>query len=94
IAARSTDGGGRIILPPASANLQDLIGALNVSYNGSYLFSGINTQNQPITAYAPGSASKNQVDSDFFAAFGFSQSSPSVSTITPTAMKNFLDTTF
>ena len=75
IAARSTDGGGRIILPPASSNLQDLIGALNISYNGSYLFSGINTQNQPITPYTAGSASKNQVDADFLSTFGFSQSS-------------------
>ncbi|WBL77198.1 flagellar hook-associated family protein [Bradyrhizobium xenonodulans] len=94
IAARSTDGGGRIILPPASSNLQDLIGALNVSYNGSYLFSGINTQNAPITAYAAGSASKNQVDSDFLSTFGFSQSSASVSSITPAQMQSFLDTTF
>ena len=94
IAARSTDGGGRIILPPASSNLQDLIGALNVSYNGSYLFSGINTQNTPITAYTAGSASKNQVDADFLAAFGFSQSSASVSSITATQMQTFLNTTF
>lgn len=98
IAARSTDNGGRIVLPPASANLQDLIGALNVSYNGSYLFSGINTQNMPITAYATGSASKNQVDADFAAApptgFGFPQSSASVSSITPAQMQTFLNTTF
>jgi len=94
IAARSTDGGGRVILPPAASNLQDLIGALNVSYNGSYLFSGINTQNEPITAYAAGSASKNQVDADFLATFGFSQSSPNVGTITPAQMQTFLDTTF
>jgi len=94
IAARSTDGGGRIILPPASSNLQDLIGALNVSYNGSYLFGGINTQTQPITNYAAGSASKNQVDADFLATFGFSQSAAGVSTITPAQMQSFLDTTF
>jgi flagellar hook-associated protein 3 FlgL len=94
IAARSTDGGGRIILPPAASNLQDLIGALNVSYNGSYLFSGINTQTQPITAYAAGSASKNQVDADFLSTFGFSQSSPSVANITPAQMQSFLNGPF
>ena len=94
IASRDADSGARIILPSASANLQDLIGALNVSYNGSYLFGGINTQNAPVTNYTAGSASKNQVDADFQAAFGFSQSSASVSTITPTAMQTFLDTTF
>ena len=94
IAARSTDNGGRIVLPPASANLQDLIGALNVSYNGSYLFSGVNTANMPVTAYATGSASKNRVDADFLASFGFSQSSASVASITPAQMQTFLNTTF
>jgi flagellar hook-associated protein 3 FlgL len=94
IAARDADSGARIILPSASANLQDLIGALNVSYNGSYLFAGINTQNAPITNYAAGAANKNQVDSDFLSTFGFSQSSASVSSITPTQMQSFLNTTF
>jgi flagellar hook-associated protein 3 FlgL len=98
IAARDADSGARIILPSASANLQDLIGALNVSYNGSYLFGGTNTQAQPITDYVAGSASKAKLDADFLSAppagFGFSQTDPGVSTITPTQMQNFLDTTF
>jgi flagellar hook-associated protein 3 FlgL len=90
IAARDTDNGARVILPSASANLQDVIGALNVSYNGSYLFGGINSQNVPIANYAAGSTSKNAVDAAFAATFGFSQTSPSVSTITPAAMQTFL----
>jgi flagellar hook-associated protein 3 FlgL len=94
IAARDTDNGARIILPSASANLQDIIGALNVSYNGSYLFAGLNTQNAPIVNYAAGSTSKNAVDADFAAAFGFPQSSANVSTITPAQMQNFLNTSF
>ncbi|OAF07350.1 flagellar hook-associated family protein [Bradyrhizobium neotropicale] len=98
IASRNVNNGARIILPSASANLQDLIGALNQSYNGSYLFGGLNTQNAPITNYVSGSANKNQVDADFLAAppagFGFSQSSPSVSSITPAQMQTFLNTTF
>jgi flagellar hook-associated protein 3 FlgL len=94
IAARDTDNGASIILPGASANLQDLIGALNVSYNGSYLFAGTNTQNMPITNYAAGSANKNQVDADFLSTFGFPQTSASVSTITPAQMQSFLNTTF
>jgi flagellar hook-associated protein 3 FlgL len=93
IAARDADGGARILLPTASANLQELIGGLNVSYNGSYLFGGINTQNAPIAVYAAGSTSKNAVDADFLATFGFSQSAPGVSTITPAAMQS-LNTSF
>jgi len=93
IAARDADSGAKIILPSASANLQDLIGALNVSYNGSYLFGGINTQTVPVTNYTAGSASKNKVDADFLATFGFSQSAAGVGTITPAQMQNFLNNT-
>ena len=92
IAARDADGGQRILLPSATANLQDLIGALNVSYNGSFLFAGLDTQNAPIANYTAGSTSKNAVDADFLAAFGFPQSSANVGTITPAQMQNFLDT--
>ncbi|MGL9621816.1 flagellar hook-associated family protein [Bradyrhizobium sp. U531] len=97
IAARDADSGAKIILPSASANLQDLIGALNVSYNGAYLFGGINTQTVPVANYVAGSTSKNALDADFAAipptGFGFPQSSASVSTITPAQMQNFLDNT-
>jgi flagellar hook-associated protein 3 FlgL len=91
IAARDANNGAQMILPSASANLQDLIGALNASYNGSYLFGGLNTQNVPIANYAAGSTSKNAVDLAFSTFFGFSQSAAGVSSITPTQMQNFLD---
>jgi flagellar hook-associated protein 3 FlgL len=96
IAARDTDNGARIILPSASANLQDLISSLNASYNGSYLFGGTNTQNVPVGPYVAGggSTSSAKVQADFTAAFGFNQSSASVNTITPAAMQTFLNTTF
>lgn len=94
LAARDADGGQRILLPSATANLQDLIGALNVSYNGSFLFAGLDTQNAPIVNYAAGSTSKNAVDADFLAAFGFPQSSANVGTITPAQMQTFLNTSF
>src|SRR3569623_1481849 len=51
IAARDADSGARMILPSAAAGLQDVIGALNASYNGSYLFGGINTQATPLASY-------------------------------------------
>jgi flagellar hook-associated protein 3 FlgL len=94
IAARDADGGQRMLQPSATANLQDLIGALNVSYNGSFLFAGLDTQNAPITNYAAGSTNKNAVDADFLATFGFAQSSANVSTITPAQMQAFLGTSF
>ncbi len=94
IAARDADNGGKIILPNAAANLQDLISTLNVDHNGSHVFAGINTQVAPLANYAPGSTSKNAIDAAFFAAFGFTQASPLVSTITPAAMQTFLNTGF
>jgi flagellar hook-associated protein 3 FlgL len=99
IAARDTNNGAGIILPTASSNLQDLIGALNASYNGSSLFGGLNTQGVPIiTNYATGSTSKNAVDAAFAApvpaGFGMTQSSPGVSGITPAAMQAFLNGPF
>jgi flagellar hook-associated protein 3 FlgL len=94
IAARDTSNGAQIILPSASANLQDLIGALNATYNGTYLFGGINTQNTPIANYAAGSTSKNAVDADFLATFGFAQGAPGTGAITPAQMQTFLNTSF
>lgn len=92
IAARDSDNGATIILPAASANLQDLIGGLNSSYNGSSVFAGINTQTAPMTSYAPGSTSKVSLDAAFAGFFGFNQAAPGVSGITPAQMQTFLNT--
>lgn len=79
----------------ASANLQTLVNQLNTNVNGQFIFGGTNSGAQPIAAFTPGSsASSNAVDSAFSAAFGISQSSPSVSTISPTQMQSFLTTQF
>jgi len=43
IAARDADSGARMILPSAAAGLQDVIGALNASYNGSIAANGTTT---------------------------------------------------
>lgn len=94
IAARDSESGANVVAPSASANLQDLISTLNVTYDGEYLFGGTNTQNQPITNYGAGSASKNAIDAAFSTAFGFSQTSPSVNNITAAQMQSFLNTGF
>jgi flagellar hook-associated protein 3 FlgL len=86
--------GAQSILPTAAAGLQDLIGSLNVSYNGSFVFAGLNTQTAPLTNYAPGSTSKIAADAAFATFFGFSQASPAVSGITAAQMQTFLNTTF
>jgi flagellar hook-associated protein 3 FlgL len=94
LAARNSANGGNVVLQPSRANLDSLIGALNVTMDGQYLFGGINTGVQPITSYAAGSTSKNAVDAAFLAKFGFTQSDPAVSNISAANMQDFLDTTF
>jgi flagellar hook-associated protein 3 FlgL len=92
IAARDADNGAQIILPNAAANLQDLIGSLNSTYNGSSVFGGLNTQTPPLANYATGSTSKVAIGTTFATFFGFSQGSPLESTITPAQMTTFLNT--
>ena len=76
-------------------DLQGLISSLNSSLNGNYIFGGTNTGTEPVTNYyAAGAANKAAVDNAFQAAFGMSQTSSSVSTISGTNMQNFLDTQF
>ena len=93
LAARGSAGGGKIVEQSATSNLQSLIGSLNVTMDGQYLFGGINTGTAPITDFAAGSATKTAVDNAFLTTFGFTQSSPLVSSITPAAMTTFLTTT-
>jgi flagellar hook-associated protein 3 FlgL len=77
------------------SDLQDLISSLNTAVNGDYIFAGTNTSYQPITDYyASGAPNQAAVDTAFLAAFGMSQTSASVSTISGTSMQNFLDTQF
>jgi flagellar hook-associated protein 3 FlgL len=94
IAARDANNGAAMLVPSAAANQQDLISSLNVSYNGSYLFGGINTQTAPVANYAAGSTSKVANDLAFSTAFGFPQTSPSVGGITPAQMQTFLNGSF
>ena len=93
-AARGSANGGNVLLTPARANLQSLIGALNVTMDGQYLFAGTNTAVAPMQDYAPGSNSKSAVDAAFLATFGIAQNSPLASSISAANMQTFLDTTF
>jgi flagellar hook-associated protein 3 FlgL len=67
----------------------------NTSSNGEYLFAGINTDVKPLAIYddPAGSAAKASFDAAFLTYFGFVQSDPSASGITPAQMDDFLTTT-
>jgi len=73
----------------ATSNLKAFIGALNTTYNGSYLFAGTNTTQKPITDFfADSSPNSQSVQAAITAAFG---ATPDYSTISSTDMSAFLD---
>jgi flagellar hook-associated protein 3 FlgL len=96
IDARSGATGANGIEVTAKANLTALIGGLNTTQNGEYLFAGLNTDVKPIEDYYanPPAANKQAVDAAFTAYFGFAQSDPAADGITAADMQNFLDTDF
>ncbi|MCP4184814.1 MAG: hypothetical protein GY761_16100, partial [Hyphomicrobiales bacterium] len=69
---------------------------MNASLGGEYLFSGINSDSEAIYDYqgATGSAAKAAVQNAFVTEFGFAVTDPSASSITPSAMKTFIDGAF
>jgi flagellar hook-associated protein 3 FlgL len=94
ITARDASTGPAIAEQEAKANLSTLIGNLNTSLGGEFLFSGINTDVRPVTDYygSPTPANKLAVDNAFFATFGTTQADDNTA-ITPAQMQNFLDNT-
>jgi len=79
------------LVATGTSNLDALTATLNTSVGGQAIFAGINTGLAPLTTYAAGSAAKAAVDNAFSSAFGTSQSSASVSSISGPAMQSFLD---
>ena len=62
----------------------------NTSLGGEYLFSGINTDVQPIQEYTDNSAAKASFDAAFVAHFGFTQTDPLTTGITAADMEDFI----
>jgi flagellar hook-associated protein 3 FlgL len=95
VGAPNTTNSASALQSTAQSALSSLISNLNTSYNGTYLFAGINTSATPMTDYyGPSSANQAAVNSAFSTAFGMTQSSPLVSTITGPAMQSFLNTQY
>ncbi|MFC4173649.1 flagellar hook-associated family protein [Microvirga sp. GCM10011540] len=83
-----------LVREAGQANLASLIAELNQSANGQYIFAGTNTKQRPVAEYTSPSAAKASVDSAFVTAFGFSQTSAGVGSISPSQMATFLDGPF
>lgn len=94
IDAKSNAADGNVTAARAEEQLAGLIGQLNSTQAGAYLFAGINTNVAPIAEYTAGSTPKQAVDDAFLAHFGFSQGDPAAASITAADMQDFLDNDF
>lgn len=95
VALRETGGSADIVKSEANGKLGLMTSRLNTQINDSYVFAGINSDQQPIADYA-NAASTNKVAADaaFLAEFTMTQADPNVSTITPGAMDAYLNGNF
>ena len=75
------------------ATLSTLGSALNVTFRGEFVFSGINTDSTALNDYngPSGAPAKAAVQAAFNTAFGFNPGDPAAQNITPAAMEAFID---
>ncbi|MCB1378738.1 MAG: flagellar hook-associated family protein [Alphaproteobacteria bacterium] len=91
--ARGADEGQKLARTAAELGLGNLINVLNTSYDGQFVFGGINSSEPPLAAYH-GSSAEVALDNAFLAHFGFAQDDPSVSSISGADMESFLSGPF
>ncbi|WP_139976401.1 flagellar hook-associated family protein [Ochrobactrum sp. CGA5] len=78
----------------AKSILSSVTGLLNTSYNGEYIFAGVNTDVKPVADYTEGSAAQTAVRQAFQTHFGFAIDDPQVADITGDEMRAFLEGDF
>ncbi|MBV2144348.1 flagellar hook-associated family protein [Falsochrobactrum sp. TDYN1] len=82
------------IAKSAQSMLNSVTGLLNSSYNGQYIFAGVNTDVKPVADYTQGSAAQTALRNAFQGHFGFGIDDPQVANITGDEMKAFLEGDF
>jgi flagellar hook-associated protein 3 FlgL len=90
--ARTAGGSMATAQKTAADALSQLNDKLNASFNGQYLFAGVNTDVKPVSSSPndPASPGRAAVDASFSAQFGMTQTDPAVSTISATDMAAYL----
>jgi flagellar hook-associated protein 3 FlgL len=89
----SGDSTPSIVRAKAEDALRSFTSILNTSYNGEYVFAGINTDVKPINDFLdPSSPNKAAFDTAFSTYFGFTQNDAQAANITATQMGDFLTT--
>ncbi|MDB5641085.1 MAG: flgL [Hyphomicrobiales bacterium] len=94
--ARTAGGSMALAQKAAGDALAQLNDKLNASFNGQYLFAGVNTDVKPVSSSPndPASAGKAAVDASFAAHFGMTQSDPAVANISASDMSAYLSGDF
>ena len=95
-AARAARSSAGVAVTDAKNKMNSFEAAMNTTVNGTYIFSGVNTDVKPMESYYsdPPSASRTAVQDAFFAEFGMTPDDPGVSSITGAQMTAFLDGPF
>ena len=91
--ARGSAAGQSTAGSAANSMLQTLTDLMNATYDGEFVFGGINSTSPPMSSFAGGPA-EMAVNAAFAAAFGFPPSDPAAAAISGAAMKFFLDGPF
>ncbi len=92
--ANNSSETAKAVAKSARSMLDSVTGLLNTSYNGEYIFAGVNTDVKPVADYGEGSAAQNAVRQAFENHFGFPMSDPQIANITADEMKTFLEGDF
>ena len=95
VALRENASSSDIVKADAIGNMELLTSRLNTQLNGSFMFAGINSDQEPFADYSdPASPNKVAADAAFLTEFGINQANPAVSAITPAAMDTYLNGAF
>lgn len=87
--------GGVVAVDKAKVLMQTATDLVNTSFNGEYVFAGVNTDVKPLGDYdAAGNPARAAVLQSFQDYFGFPTTDPQVASISAADMKNYLDTSF
>jgi flagellar hook-associated protein 3 FlgL len=90
--ATAGDAGPTVTLGSANAAFQSLHDVMNTSLNGEYIFSGVDTDVQPLSDFAdPGSTARAAFEAAFQNHFGFSPTDAQAAALDAAAINGFID---
>lgn len=92
--ANNTTDSAATVAKSAQSMLDSVTGLLNSSYNGEYIFAGVNTDVKPIADYTQGGSAQTALRNAFRDHFGFGIDDPQVANITGDEMQAFLEGDF